>query len=82
MKNDKSELLSAEPTDVQRRMRSIIDFWTALYQDGDAGATTWEVLDRLRDRVTTALHARPPDIRLAESLTARAASLLSEYWAK
>lgn len=80
MNNDKSELLSAEPTDVQRRMKSLIDFWTALYEDGDAGATTWEVLDRLRDKVTSALHARPPDISRAESLTARAASLLSDNW--
>jgi hypothetical protein len=71
------ELSPEEPTEYDRKHRLIIEFWTALYDEGDAGATTWEALDRLRDRVTTALRKRPPDIRLAESLTARAGLLLT-----
>ena len=71
------ELSPAEPTEYGRKRRLIYDFWAALYDDGDPGAATWEALDRLRDRVTTALGRRPPDVRLAESLTARAALLIT-----
>ena len=71
------ELLPLKPTEYERKHRLITEFWTALYDDGDAGATTWEALDRLRDRVTTALGERPPDLGLAESLTARAAMLIT-----
>jgi len=71
------EVLPEKPSEYERKRRLIIEFWTALYDDGDAGAATWEALDRLRDRVTTALRKRPPDIRLAESLTARAAMLIT-----
>ena len=74
-----SELLLADPAEFERRRRLIIEFWQALDDDGDAGATTWEVLDRLRDKVTTALLRRPPDICLAESLTAKAAILLTNH---
>lgn len=70
-------LLSVEPTESERKRRLIYEFWTALCNDGDAGAATWEALDRLRDRVTTALRKRPPDIGLAESLTAKAALLVA-----
>jgi len=71
------EALPEEPTEYERKHRLIIEFWAALYDEGDAGAATWEALDRLRDRVTTALRMRSPDIRLAESLTARAAMLIT-----
>ncbi len=71
------ELLSVEPTESERRRRLISEFWAALYDDGDAGAATWEALDRLKDRATTALRKRPPDTRLAESLTAKAALLVA-----
>lgn len=69
-------LLSVDPAESERRRQLISEFWTALYNDGDAGAASWEALDRLRDRVTTALRKRPPDIRLADSLTAKAALLM------
>ena len=72
-------LLPGEPSELHRRRQLIIEFWTALYNDGDAGAATWEALDRLKGRVTTALRKRPPDIRLADSLTARAALLVAGY---
>ena len=71
------KLLPDELTWSERRSRLIFEFWTALDNDGDAGATTWEVLDRLRDRVTTALRRRPPNISLADSLTAKAALLIA-----
>lgn len=70
-------LLSVNPTESERRRRLVCEFWSALYNDGDAGAATWEALDSLQDRVTTALSKRPPDIRLAESLTAKAALLVA-----
>lgn len=70
------KLLAEDPLEIQRRRRLINEFWTALYNEGDCGATTWEVLDRIRDRVTTALLKRPPDVRRAESLTAKAMLLI------
>ncbi len=73
------KLLPDELTQPERQSRLMIEFWTALDNEGDAGATTWEALDRLRDRVTTALRKRPPDISLADSLTAKAALLISGY---
>jgi len=59
------------------RCSLVRDFWKALDDDGDPGATTWEALDRLRDKVTAALRRRPPDYGLAESLTAKAALLMT-----
>lgn len=73
------ELLPKDPIESERRRQLITEFWTALDNEGDSGATTWEALDRIRDRVTTALLRRPPDICLAESLTARAALLINGY---
>ena len=73
------KLLPDELTRSERRSKLIFEFWTALDNDGDTGATTWEALDRLRDRVTTALRKRPPDICLADSLTAKAALLIAGY---
>ncbi len=73
----KRALSPEEPTEFERKRRLIIEFWTALYNDGDAGAASWEALDRLSDRVTTALRKRPPDLGLAESLTAKAALLIA-----
>jgi type IV secretory pathway ATPase VirB11/archaellum biosynthesis ATPase len=72
-------LLSAEPTESERKTKLIKEFWTALFDEGDAGATTWEALDRLSERVTTALRQRPPNICLAESLTAEAALLIAGH---
>ena len=72
-------LLLDELTWSARRSKLIIEFWTALDNEGDTGATNWEALDRLRDRVTTALRKRPPDISLAESLTAKAALLIAGH---
>lgn len=71
------ELLSDEPVESERHRRLIVAFWAALEDAGDRGATTWEALDRVHERVRTALHQRPPDIMLAESLTARAALLIA-----
>ena len=73
------ELLPDELTRSERRSRLLTEFWTSLDNEGDTGATTWEALDRLRERVTTALLKRPPDFGLAESLTARAALLMAGY---
>ncbi len=73
------KLLLDELTWSERRSRLIIEFWTALDNEGDSGATTWEALDRLRGRVTTALRKRPPDVGLADSLTAKAALLIAGY---
>ena len=77
--HQRSELLAEDPTESERRHRLIVEFWQALDDEGDAGATTWEALVRLRDKVTTALLRRPPDIGLAERLTARAALLLAGH---
>jgi len=72
-----SESLSDNSAEPNRRVELLIEFWTALDNDGDPGGTTWEALDRIRDKVTTALRKRPPDVSLAESLTAKAALLIA-----
>ena len=73
------ELSPKDPMESERRRRLICEFWHALYDEGDSGATTWEALDRLHNRVTTALRQRPSNLGLAESLTAKAASLIDGY---
>lgn len=74
-------LSPASPKESERRRQLIIEFWSGLYDEGDAGAASWEALGRLRDKVTAALGGRPADISLAGSLTAEAASLLTGPWA-
>lgn len=71
------ELSSGSNEEYSRRKELIYEFWTHLYSDGDAGAATWEDLDSLRHEVTMVLSERPPNIHQAESLTARAALLIS-----
>lgn len=71
-----SRELLPEPTDFERKSKLLFEIWTAL-DDGDAGAATREALDRLRDEGTTALAMRPPDICLAESLTAKAMLMIA-----
>lgn len=73
------KLLPEISQEYQRRYKLIQEFWTALYNGGDSGAATWESLDRICDRVTTALRRRPPDICLAERLTAKAALLINGF---
>lgn len=73
---DLPELLPAAPLDLTGRRQLVIQFWTDLEMSGDAGGTTWEVLDGLRDRVTACLAVRPPGIEHAERLTAQAMLLL------
>lgn len=70
-------LLPDEPAEEGWKPELICEFWSALYNDGDAGAATWEALDCIRDRVTAALGKQPPDCSLAESLTAKAALMIS-----
>lgn len=65
----RNEMSPANPPPNDRRQR-IVQFWMALELDGDPGATTREVLDGLRDRVTECLAIE--DIATAESLTAKA----------
>lgn len=77
--NHPRELLPDDPVDTERRRQLILEFWSALYEDGESGAATWEALDRLHERVTTALYRRPPDIGLAESLTAEAMLLIDGH---
>jgi hypothetical protein len=64
--------LSAALTDLPSRMEALKCFWTELGMSGDAGCTTWDVLDPFRDRVTMYLMRDPPDVLTAESLTAEA----------
>jgi hypothetical protein len=74
------ELLPEELSESLHRRKLITEFWDALDCEGDSGAATWEALDRVRERVRTALLQRPPDICLAESLTAEAALMIAGCW--
>jgi hypothetical protein len=58
----------------------IVDFWNSLYLGEDAGETTWDELGTLQAQVTDALAADPPNVTLAETLTAYAAALVSGMW--
>jgi len=55
---------------LQQRIRAVSDWWSQLDVCGEPGATTWEVLETLRQQVTDCLSKDPPDIDEAESLTA------------
>ena len=61
------------------RMKRITAFWNELHTCGDPGATTWDVLESLENKVTECLYRSPPDVSSAESLTAQAALLISGF---
>ena len=63
--------------DCEIRRQAIVDWWTELSMSGDAGCTSWGVLDAIQAQVTAALTLSPPDIDKAEHLTARAMLLWS-----
>jgi hypothetical protein len=66
-----------DPGDQKQRVLWIVDFWQLLVLGEDAGETTWEELDTLQAQVTDALAADPPNVTLAETLTAYAAARVS-----
>jgi len=76
MKNMVTGLSPARDDSLVHRRQVIVDWWVALEMSGDAGETTWEVLDPLRDIVTACLALDPPDIGRAESATAHALCLV------
>jgi len=65
------------PPDYEVRRQAIVDWWTELSRSGDAGCTSWEVLDSIQAHVTEALALGPPTIHKAERMTARAVLLWS-----
>ena len=67
-----NDLLRAPPPDPEEAIKA---FWASLEEGGDAGCTTWEVLDPIRDKVTECLAQSPPDIARASRLTALAIAL-------
>jgi hypothetical protein len=72
-----NDLSPSGPSDKQQRLQSIITFWNALSCREDAGETTWGVLEGLQAQVTECLSREPPDLKEAESLTAKAALLMT-----
>jgi hypothetical protein len=72
MHKHQSDLSSADPPVHSVRRQQLVDVWIELNMSGDAGATTWEVLDRFSNAVTECLLAEPPLLNKAESLTAEA----------
>ena len=78
MKGQKSNVSPAElPRTARNRRQLIIDWWIERERSGDAGATTWEVLDVLRNRVTYYLMGGAKSLNKAESLTAQAMLLVA-----
>ena len=65
------KLLSGSRSD-EDRIAALRRFWQALFQGKDPGSTHWEVLDFFDSRVEQCLGNSPPDIDLAEELTAEA----------
>jgi hypothetical protein len=60
----------------REKIQLIVDFWNGYMADGDSGHTTKEVLEELQREVTDCLYRDPPDINLAERLTARVLHLI------
>jgi hypothetical protein len=54
------------------RRQAIVDWWTELSRSGDAGCSSWEVLDSIQDHVTAALALGPSGLNEAEHFTAEA----------
>ena len=65
------------PPGSEIRHQAIVEWWTEVSRSGDAGCTSWEVLDSIQAQVTAALALGPPSIDRAEHLTARAIMLWS-----
>lgn len=61
------------------RYHLIVEWWAETERSGDSGRTTWEVLDRLRNRVTATLASRPRRLDEAEQTTAEALLLINGF---
>jgi len=72
-------LPSDDPEASAIRLRLLAEWWSALRTTGDAGATTWEVLEELEQKVTDCITIDPPDLGRAESLTAQAMHLIAGH---
>jgi hypothetical protein len=68
--DSRDELFSK--TFLERRRQCLIEAWNQLDLEEDFGAADRGVIMSLRARVTEALAKSPPDIELADSITARA----------
>lgn len=79
MQLPRSGLSSDSPQKPDATIQAIIEFWNGLRICDESIATTWEVLGSLESRVTECLYRKPPDIDLAESLTAKAALLIAGF---
>jgi hypothetical protein len=68
-----TESLSDAELDLGTRRRLIVDIWCAIDAGDSSGATTWDVIEDIRIRVTDFLASGTEnDIRNAERLTAEA----------
>ncbi len=65
--------MSLDNPKINEERSRIINFWNGLRVCGDPGETTWKVLDSLERQVTEYLNHDPPNMKMAESLTATAA---------
>jgi hypothetical protein len=71
------ELSPAEAEHQTELIEAVKQFWIDLEMSGEAGATTWDELDPIRDRVTWALATNPPDVSSAVQQSFRAKILIS-----
>jgi hypothetical protein len=68
-------LSPAEPLTLQDRVNLIREIWHAWSMSGDAGATSWDVLEGIQAHVTDCLYfgsMHLDSIEMAESLTFKA----------
>ena len=68
---------SGTPPDYEPRRQALVEWWREISRSGDAGCTSWEVLDEIQAQVTEALALGPPAFDQAEHLTAKAMLLWS-----
>ncbi|MCR9117559.1 MAG: hypothetical protein NXI22_11495 [bacterium] len=72
MNNSRNKLLAERNLSEQERIDKLVDFWQPLMNGTSSGSTTWKVLEYFDMRVSRCLADSPPDVDLAESLTANA----------
>lgn len=73
MDNNLSGLSPDEFTNLQFIKARVIEYWNGMSVCDDAGGTSWDVLDEIRNDVTELLACGgPDDLRLAERKTAMA----------
>jgi hypothetical protein len=75
-----SSLSPGCPSKIDGWLHHVIEFWNSLSCLDSPGETTWEVLEVLKNQVSDCLCRHPINRQRVESLTAKAALLMTGQW--